>query len=460
MSGAAGIPADLFLVQPAPDTATPPRLRGCRDCGQFQIVPALAPGNVARCDRCDAELRRTRRDPLGRGLALNLTALALLAIACTATLLTVSTFGMYRSATVFSGPLGFEQHSVWELALVVAFMTVLAPLLRLVLVTHVLLGLRMTRAPKHLRTAFRWAERLRPWSMIEVYLLGVFVAYTELPDMVHIEIGVGVYALIALMATTVAADAVLDRQTVWEEMERRGMTDAPVDHAAAMSLVSVTGALTCHTCELVSLAGAQGQPHCPRCGSRIEERKRDSIVRSWALVIASAILYIPANVLPVLAFVELGSGSPHTIIGGARELLNAGMWPLALLVFLASIGVPCLKVVSLVLLLATTQSGSSWQLRQRTMLYRLVSTIGRWSMIDIFMESVLIGLVQFGSVVTINPGRGAVAFAGVVILTMFAAECFDPRLMWDAALRNHSTDTNLKLPERVSVSIEQGLSHS
>jgi len=151
-------------------------------------------------------------------------------------------------------------------------------------------------------------------------------------------------------------------------------------------------------------------------------------------VVASTVLYVPANVLPVLAFVEFGSGEPHTIIGGARELLNAGMWPLALLVFLASIGVPCLKLVSLVLLLVTTQAGSSWQLRQRTILYRLVSAIGRWSMIDIFMASVLIALVQFGSVVTIDPGLGAVAFAGVVILTMFAAESFDPRLMWDAAL--------------------------
>ncbi len=173
--------------------------------------------------------------------------------------------------------------------------------------------------------------------------------------------------------------------------------------------------------------------HCPRCGSRLDERKPNSVSRTWALVAAAALLYVPANVLPVLAFIELGSGSPHTIIGGARELLNAGLWPLALLVFLASIGVPCLKVVGLVLLLVTTQIGSAWQLRQRTVLYRVVNTIGRWSMIDIFMESILIALVQFGAVVTIDPGLGAVAFAGVVILTMFAAESFDPRLMWDAA---------------------------
>ncbi|MFL5285674.1 MAG: paraquat-inducible protein A [Rhodopila sp.] len=437
MTVATGIPAELFPTKPTAKAVTRPRLRACLDCGQLQILPAMAPGIVARCNRCSAELRRVRHDPLGRGLALNLTALALLIIACTATLLTVSTFGMYRSATVLSGPLGFGHHHVWALAAVVAFMTVLAPLLRLMLVSYVLLGLRMPQAPRHLRDAFRIAERLRPWSMVEVYLLGVFVAYTELPSSVHVDVGIGVYALVALMMTIVAADAVLDRQAVWEEMERRGLTDIPADHAGGVQIAPLGGTLTCETCRLVCLPASERAP-CPRCGSRLEARKPNSIARTWALVVTSVILYVPANVLPVLAFVEFGSGEPHTIIGGAEELLAAGMWPLALLVFLASIGVPCLKLVSLVLLLVTTQLGSAWQLRQRTILYRLVSTIGRWSMIDIFMESVLIALVQFGSVVTIDPGRGAVAFAGVVILTMFAADGFDPRLMWDATLRTRA----------------------
>jgi paraquat-inducible protein A len=263
---------------------------------------------------------------------------------------------------------------------------------------------------------------------------------SELPHSVHVEIGIGVYALIALMVTMIAADAVLDRQAVWEEMERRGLPDAPVDHAAMASTGSVAGALACETCALVSLPGAEEHPHCPRCGSRLEARKPNSVARTWALASTAALLYIPANVLPVLSFITLGSGSPHTIIGGARELLNAGMWPLALLVFLASIGVPCLKLVSLTLLLLTTQSASSWQLRQRTTLYRMVRAIGRWSMIDIFMESVLIGLVQFGALATIDPGIGAVAFAGVVILTMLAAECFDPRVMWDEALRRRQAE--------------------
>ncbi|HEY6433319.1 MAG TPA: paraquat-inducible protein A [Acetobacteraceae bacterium] len=420
---------------------TPPRLRECRDCGQFQVVPSMLPGSVARCLRCDAVLRRTRHDPLGRGLALNLTSLCLLLISCATTLMTVSTLGMFRSATVLSGPFGFGRHGIWELALVVGFMTVGAPLLRLSLLTYVLAGLRMAHPPLHLRSAFRWAERVRPWAMIDVFLLGVFVAYAELPSMVHIEIGVAVFSLIGLMIALVSADAVLDRQAVWEEMERRGLRDAPVDHAAAVATGPTAGACACHICSLVSLPGAHGPSHCPRCGSRLDERKPNSVSRTWALVAAAALLYVPANVLPVLAFIELGSGAPHTIIGGARELLDGGLWPLALLVFLASIGVPCLKVVGLVLLLVTTQTGSAWQLRQRTVLYRIVNTIGRWSMIDIFMESILIALVQFGAVVTIDPGLGAVAFAGVVILTMFAAESFDPRMMWDAAQAgaNHVT---------------------
>jgi len=154
------------------------------------------------------------------------------------------------------------------------------------------------------------------------------------------------------------------------------------------------------------------------------------------LCIAAAILYIPANVLAVMTFTQLGSGSPHTIIGGAEELLAAGLWPLALLVFLASIAVPCMKLMGLILLMVTTQRRSAWQLPQRTVIYRIVNIIGRWSMIDIFMESILIALVQFGMVITIGPGYGAVAFCGVVILTMIAAEGFDPRLMWDAAGRN------------------------
>jgi len=143
------------------------------------------------------------------------------------------------------------------------------------------------------------------------------------------------------------------------------------------------------------------------------------------LVIAAAIFYIPANYYPVLSVVQLGAGQPSTILGGVEELIKAGQYPLAALVFFASIAVPVLKLVGLSVMLITIQTGRARWLRDRVRLYHIVRFIGRWSMLG--------ALVAFGSVITIEPGVGALAFCAVVILTMFAAETFDPRLMWDAA---------------------------
>jgi paraquat-inducible protein A len=188
----------------------------------------------------------------------------------------------------------------------------------------------------------------------------------------------------------------------------------------------------CHICSLVNFPESHDEP-CRRCGSALHRRKPDSVSRTWALIIAAAILYIPANYYPVLTVMQLGSGMPSTILGGVEELLKSGLYPLAALVFVASIAVPMLKLVGLSLMLIATQTGNGRWLRDRTVLYHIVRFIGRWSMIDIFMESLLGALVVFGSVITIEPGVGALAFCAVVILTMFAAETFDPRLMWDAA---------------------------
>ena len=197
------------------------------------------------------------------------------------------------------------------------------------------------------------------------------------------------------------------------------------------------GAIGCETCGLVSTPRHQGDC-CPRCESALHARKTNSIARTWALVIAAAILYIPANYYPVLSVVQLGAGQPSTILGGVEELVTAGQYPLAALVFFASILVPVLKLVGLSVMLIMTQTATTAWLRDRTRLYHIVRFIGRWSMIDIFMESLLGALVVFGSVITIQPGVGALAFCAVVVLTMFAAETFDPRLMWDAAERRQT----------------------
>lgn len=406
----------------------------CRYCGLLQQVPVLVAPAVASCAQCGVTVRRLQKNASGRALAFSLTGLLLLVIACAMPLMQVSTFGISLGADLFSGPRRLDQQGVWELALVVLFTTVAAPLLKLLGTSYVLLMLRLPHPPGHLRVLFAWMGKIGAWSMIEVYLLGVFVAYVKLIDLVHIDIGFAVYALVGLMVTMVAADAFLDRQSVWEELERKGVA-APAASPRAMPQSSNGQgfALACEVCEKVSQVAGPGAYDCPRCGSHLHSRKPNGIARCWALVLAAAILYIPANAYPVMTVVQMGAGEPSTILGGVEELLASKMYPLAALVFVASIMVPMLKLVGLAILLLMTQFGRRERLHDRGRLYRIVSVIGRWSMIDIFMESILVALVHFGALVTIEPGVGAVAFAGVVILTIFAAESFDPRMMWDAA---------------------------
>ena len=194
------------------------------------------------------------------------------------------------------------------------------------------------------------------------------------------------------------------------------------------------GLLVCHSCRKVSrpAPGALGHAErCPRCGAPLHARKPDSLARTWALTLTAAILYIPANLLPIMTVVMSGRGEPDTILSGVKELLIGGMWPLALLVFFASITVPVLKLLVLVYLLISVQRRSQWRPRERTVLYRLTEAVGRWSMIDIFVIAILVTLVQLGALATIEAGPGAVAFGGVVVTTMLAAMSFDPRLIWD-----------------------------
>ncbi len=404
--------------------ATEPQLRECAGCGLLQTVPALTAGMTAHCARCPTILRRATGHRPDHLAALAVAALVLLVVMCSTTLMSVETAGISHTAGLFSGPEELVQRNMAPLALAVVFVTVLAPFAKVAGTLYVMARSREAAPPHHVRRVFALIERLRPWSMLEVFVFGVFVAYVKLADLVHIGLAAGVYALLALTFVLIWSDAALDREAVWQRLAGPG----PPGGGGSGELVG------CETCGLVS-ARRRDDPRCPRCGSALHVRKPDSVARTWALVLAAAILYIPANYYPVLTVVQLGAGQPSTILGGVEELISARQYPLAALVFFASIAVPVLKLVGLSVMLVATQTGRAGWLRDRTRLYHVVRFIGRWSMIDIFMESLLGALVVFGSVITIVPGVGALAFCAVVILTMLSAETFDPRLMWDAAAR-------------------------
>ena len=195
------------------------------------------------------------------------------------------------------------------------------------------------------------------------------------------------------------------------------------------------GLLGCHGCGLTLRRGPGS--YCPRCGMTLHERKPDSLARSWALVIAAVILYLPANLLPVMYTTELFDTESNTILSGVIELWKNGQWDLAVIVFVASICVPILKLAVLALLLLTIRARSGWRLHERARLYRMVEFIGRWSMLDVFVVALLLSLVQFDMLANVRAGPGIVPFCAVVILTMLASKSFDPRLLWDAAAEEH-----------------------
>jgi paraquat-inducible protein A len=392
-------------------------------------------------------LRRSRVDPVTRSLALACTGLLLFVMATNMPFIEVQLSGIDRSTTLVTGPIELEQQGMWALSVVILITILGAPLVRLVAMIAVLVGLRSRRPPKALHVFFRWSERLRPWAMVEVFLLGLFVAYTKLIDLAQVDLGGAAYALGALMLAMAAADAALDPHHVWTELQRRGLTAAPMALQAPdlpacedrnglkgeQGAQAATGTggrwIACGCCDLICEPAAR----CPRCGAALHRRKPDSLGRTLAFMVAGCVLYVPANLLPVMTVIRLGRGESDTILSGVESLAAAGMWPLAALVFVASITVPVLKLIGLGMMLLTTRHGSSWRLPERTLIYRIVDSIGRWSMIDVFMVSILTALVRMGRLATINPGPGVLAFCSVVILTMFAAMSFDPRLMWDAA---------------------------
>jgi paraquat-inducible protein A len=206
-----------------------------------------------------------------------------------------------------------------------------------------------------------------------------------------------------------------------------------------MAVTAATqGLLACHACGLVARAGSSGHhAWCPRCGSVLHFRKPDSINRTWAFLIAAVVLYIPANVLPVMETSSLFGSQQDTIMSGVVYLCVSGSLPLALVVFIASVLVPLAKIISLAVLAISVQMRSRWQPHQRTRLYRIVELVGRWSMLDIYVIAILVALVQLKAIATIQAGPAAIAFAAVVVLTMLAAMSFDPRLIWDPMETDH-----------------------
>jgi len=406
----------------------------CHECGLLQRNPPMPPGGGVRCPRCGCVLHRSRPDSLDHTLALTVAGAVLFVIANVFPFLTLEMQGGATETTLSSGVLTLYDQGEWHLAAVVLFTSILAPGLQLSLLLAVLLPLRFGKPTLGFGILFRYVKTLTPWGMMDVFLLGILVSVVKLASIAGIVPGVSLFAFVLLILVLAAAQASLDPDIVWSRV--------PVPDAARRLPTPGEQALSCHICELTLPVGTaqrshHGRTHCPRCGAALHRRKPRSLERTWALVIAAVICLVPANLLPIMRVTSLGQIQSDTIVSGVVFLFSHGMWPLAVIVFVASVFVPLMKLSLLVYLTASVHFRSAWRPRERTRLYRVTEAVGRWSMVDIYVVAILVTMVQLGNLATIEAGPGAIFFAAVVVLTMFAAMAFDPRLIWDNRERSH-----------------------
>jgi paraquat-inducible protein A len=329
---------------------------------------------------------------------------------------------------------------------------ILFPLIELLVFLYVLVPLRIGKLPPHFNRMLRVVQLVRPWGMVEVFMLGVLITIVKMVSVAKVIPGPGLFAFgaLTLMLGIVAA---FDPRGLWEirdQMKPRppaavrwararhrragpGLASgAWKSRSVAHTTAKHAGLIACHTCGLLQTRIAhQPYPFCSRCESRLHERHPDSVTRTVSLLLAAALLYVPANLLPIMHASSLGRAEDDTILGGVAYFWTSGDWPLAVIVFVASVVVPMLKLAVLTLQTLAAWRRSAWQPLERARLYRLVERVGRWSMLDVFVVALTVTLVHFGSFAVITAGPGALAFGAVVILTMLASHQFDPRLIWD-----------------------------
>jgi paraquat-inducible protein A len=394
----------------------------CAQCGTLQTMPTGSSNRrVVSCGVCRSELERSHGRDQNAALACAAATLLLLIPANLLPFLTTTVLDASRQSQLASAAIVMWRDGWPWLALAILLFVVILPLIRFALLTLVLAHIRFGRRPSWLGRAFRRANSLQTWAMPDVFLLGLAVAYSRLAATITVTVGTGAVCFILAGVLSLFARATLDKAAVWRDIAPQVAPAEPGD-----------AAISCPSCDLILGADQDGR-RCPRCGARVHARRPGSVRRATALTLAGLVLYFPANIYPI-ATLPIGlKPTSYTVIEGIKDLMSAGLLGLALLVFCASFLIPFLKLAGITWCILSVLRRSGAGLVFKTRLYRIVEEIGRWSMVDPFVIACSVPVVQYNAVITGRAEPGATAFSAVVVLTIVAARCFDPRLMWDAA---------------------------
>ncbi|MGR4068418.1 paraquat-inducible protein A [Halomonas sp. LR3S48] len=414
------------------------RLRACHECDWLVALPPLQSGQRADCPRCGHTLAIRHHRPAQRSMALAMASMVALLLAISFPFVSFSTGGfgnrieLTQTATTL---IGFDQPLV---AIAVIMTIVVLPGIYLLGVMWLQLGLLQGQPLPASRGIARALAHLNPWMMADVFIIGALVSLFKVADLAQVELGISFWAFCAFALLLLATTQSIDSDWMWFSLAGEPLAPEGAHTGATAASQGLTG---CPTCGLVNRLESNRKGHCRRCGERLHARLPHSLQRTWALLAASAIMYIPANLYPIMTTTSLGHSAPSTIIGGVVELIQMGSWPVAAVIFMASVIVPVGKLVALAWLCLVVKRSNELNAGNRTRLYRLTEFIGRWSMVDVFVVAILVALIRAGSLMSITPGPAALAFAAVVVLTMLAAMTFDPRLIWDTPLPRDRHET-------------------
>nr|WP_156886209.1 paraquat-inducible protein A [Halomonas sp. GT] len=404
------------------------RLRACHECDWVSALPPLGSGEKASCPRCSHVLVKRHRYPAQRSMALALSSLIALLVAVSFPFVSFSVSGIgnrIELAQTATTLIAFHQPIV---AIAVIMTIVVLPAIYLIGVIWLQFGLLRSHPMPFSRDIARSLARLTPWMMADVFIVGALVSLIKIAGMAQIELGISFWAFSVFAILLLLTTQSIDSDWMWFSLEKEPLAPEGTLTGTTAANQGIAG---CPTCGLINRLPVHGKGRCLRCHEKLHPRLPHSLQRTWALLFAAAVMYIPANVYPIMTTTSLGHSSPSTIIGGVVQLMQMGSWPVAAVIFVASVIVPVGKLFALIWLCMVIKHSNELNAQSRTRLYRITEFIGRWSMVDVFVVAILVALIRAGSLMSITPGPAALAFAAVVVLTMLAAMTFDPRLIWD-----------------------------
>ncbi|GAB6193676.1 paraquat-inducible protein A [Desulfocastanea catecholica] len=411
-------------------------LIACSDCDTLLNRAEVPAGHSLICPRCGKTISRRNRDSILKTLALSIAGLLLYLPAILLPLMTMKSFGFSDSANILESVVNFYCNDYYFVSFMVLISAVVFPLLLLTSIFVISLQLSRQQYPSYLPRLFRTYLHLEEWAMVEVYLLGILITIIKMGTSAEIFYHTGIFCFTGLVLLTLTITSIIDKEDFWQAIDQKGekKPGEPAvrrrpDHGGPVTAAG-HGLILCHICHKLSPTALEGE-RCPRCKEMLHTRKPFSISRTWALLLTSAIFLAPANLLPIMRVDFMGVPDRSTIIDGIIYFFRHDAYVIGLIIFTASVLVPVFKIVGIAILLLSNRPCDVYLLRQKARMFRFISFIGRWSMLDIFVIALLTVLVDFGFFTSIHIAPAATYFCIVVASTMFAVITFDPRIIWD-----------------------------